>query len=85
VKIDKLTLELLTLAERGERVPCSDPASHELWTSEHDHHRATAIKLCGHCPVIAVCREVAEEREETWSVYGGVDFSQRSGRKKRAA
>jgi transcription factor WhiB len=83
MKYDKLTMSLLSLAEAGRRTPCGDPASHSLWTSEHDKERALAVKLCGHCEIRTVCRDVAEEREETWGVFGGQDFSQRQGAKKR--
>ncbi|MFL6047908.1 MAG: WhiB family transcriptional regulator [Propionibacteriaceae bacterium] len=40
--------------------------------------------LCDHCPVLTVCRDTAEERGETWGVWGGVDRSIRPGQKKAA-
>jgi hypothetical protein len=82
---DALTLALLSMASRGERTHCSDPATHHLWCSEHDGERAVAIKLCDHCPVEDVCRETAELRGETWGVWGAKDFSVRPGRKKAQA
>jgi hypothetical protein len=42
-----------------------------------------AIMLCDHCPVLTVCRDTAELRQETWGVWGGKDFSRRPGRAKR--
>jgi hypothetical protein len=68
---DPLTLALLNLAARGERTDCSDPASHYLWLSEHDNERAVAAMLCDHCPVLQVCRDTAEQRDERWGVWGG--------------
>jgi hypothetical protein len=65
---DQLTLALLGLAERGERTHCSDPTSHHLWLSEHDTERAIAVTLCDHCPVLTVCRDTAELRDERWGV-----------------
>jgi hypothetical protein len=85
VPTDTLTLALLGLAERGERTHCSDPTSHHLWLSERDAERATAVMLCDHCPILTVCRDTAEQRQETWGVWGGKDFSRRPGRKKEAA
>jgi hypothetical protein len=79
---DALTLALLGLAATGERTHCSDPTSHHLWLSEHDTERAIAITLCDHCPVLTVCRDTAEQRDERWGVWGGVDRSIRSGRPK---
>jgi Transcription factor WhiB len=70
---DPLTLALLNLAARGERTHCSDPASHYLWLSEHDNERAVAAMLCDHCPVLQVCRDTAEQRDERWGVWGGSD------------
>ena len=82
--IDALTLALLTLAERGERTHCSDPSSHHLWLSESKSERQTAVTLCQHCPVLTVCRNTAEQRDERWGVWGGRDFSRRPGRRKVA-
>ena len=84
VRTDALTLALLGLAERGERTHCSDPATHHLWLSEHEGERAVVVMLCRHCPVLTVCRDTAEVRQETWGVWGGKDFSRRPGRKKAA-
>jgi Transcription factor WhiB len=83
VPTDQLTLALLGLAARGQRTHCSDPTSHHLWLSEHQTERATAVMLCDHCPILTVCRDTAEQRQETWGVWGGKDFSRRPGRAKR--
>ena len=81
---DQLTRALLDMAARGERTHCSDSASKHLWLSEHDGERKVAALLCRHCPVETVCRDTAEQRDERWGVWGGVDRSVRPGRKKAA-
>jgi hypothetical protein len=81
---DALTLALLNLAARGERTHCSDPTTHHLWLSESESERAIAVTLCDHCPVLTVCRDTAEQRDERRGVSGGVDRSIRPGRKKAA-
>jgi hypothetical protein len=70
---DTLTIALLNMAERGERTHCSDPTSHHLWLSEHESERAVAVMLCDHCPVLTVCRQTAELRQESCGVWGGRD------------
>jgi hypothetical protein len=66
-RTDQLTRALLDMAARGERSHCSDPASHHLWLSDHERERQTAIMLCDHCPVLTVCRDTAELRDERWA------------------
>jgi hypothetical protein len=79
---DALTIALLNMAAGGQRTHCSDPTSHHLWLSEHPQDRAIAAKLCRGCPVLTVCRDTAEERDERWGVWGGIDRSRRPGRPK---
>jgi hypothetical protein len=79
---DQLTRALLDIAARGQRTHCSDPTSHHLWLSERERERQVAIMLCDHCPVLTVCRDTAELRQETWGVWGGKDFSRRPGRRR---
>jgi hypothetical protein len=79
---DQLTMALLNMAARGQRTHCSDPATHHLWLSEHDNERATAVLLCDQCPVLTICGQTAELRDERWGEWGGVDRSVRPGRKK---
>jgi Transcription factor WhiB len=81
---DRLLRALITLAARGQRTHCSDAGSSEIWLSEHEPERAEAVKLCRGCPVIQPCGQAAEERDERWGVWGGVDRSIRPGRKKAA-
>ena len=85
IPADTLTRALLDLAAAGLRTHCSDPATHHLWLSERETERATAVMLCDHCPVLTVCRDTAEQRDERWGVWGGHDFSVRPGRPKNKA
>jgi hypothetical protein len=39
---DRLTVALLNLVHTGERPHCSDPSTHEWWTSEHKAARRLA-------------------------------------------
>jgi Transcription factor WhiB len=78
---DELNRALLSLAADGDRPRCSDPITRELWTAEHAAHRAIAVKWCKRCPVLVLCRQAAEERNEQFGVWGGVDRSIRPGRK----
>ena len=84
VASDQLTRALLDMAARGERTHCSDPATHHLWLSEDQRDRDIAVMMCTHCPVLTVCRDTAELRDERWGVWGGIDRSVRPGRKKAA-
>jgi hypothetical protein len=77
---DQLTLALLNMAARGERTHCSDPTTHQLWLSEHEGERQVAVMLCDHCPVLTVCRETAELRDERLGVWGGRDLTRRPGK-----
>ena len=70
---DELNRALLSLAAAGDRPRCSDPITRELWTAEHAAERALAVKWCRGCEVRQLCAEAAEERDERWGVWGGVD------------
>jgi Transcription factor WhiB len=91
MKIDALTMALLNLAEKGVRTPCSDAPYREsgvvfpnLWLSDNAGKRSVAAKLCRSCPVIEPCLESAQARDERHGVWGGVDLTQRPGKKKAA-
>jgi hypothetical protein len=81
---DQLSKALINAASQGLRPHCSDPSSHHLWLSDHEAERQIAITLCDHCTVLTVCRDTAEQRDERWGVWGGVDRSVRPRRKKAA-
>jgi hypothetical protein len=76
IATDQLTRALLNMAARGERGHCSDPTSHHLWLSEHESERAIAILLCDHCPVLTVCRDTADLRQETWAFGAAATLAQ---------
>ncbi len=61
---------LLELTEQGVRVPCHDA---DEWTSDHADDRAYATALCRPCPVLALCRQAADEVKATSHVWGGTD------------
>jgi hypothetical protein len=76
----QLNRRLLT----GNRPRCSDPVDHQLWTSEDQRDRDIASTWCKGCEYLELCGQAAEERQETWGVWGGRDRSIRPGRKKAA-
>lgn len=45
----------------------------ELWFPHDKDNYAEAVALCGRCPLVGLCREVAIARGET-GVWGGVLF-----------
>jgi len=62
--------ELLRLTEQGVRVPCHGG---DEWCSDAADDRAYAAALCRPCPVLALCRQAADELKATYHVWGGVD------------
>lgn len=78
---DQRKKALLADAARGVRPRCSDPETHDYWTSEHAGHRALAALWCHGCPVFAECGEFAAAHDERWGVWAGVDRSVRPGKK----
>lgn len=70
---DRLDRALLNLATEGRRPRCGEHADTDLWTSESPEDRRRAAELCSACPLLAPCAEAAEEMEERWHVFGGVD------------
>lgn len=79
-----LNRRLLELAQRGERLRCSDPITNVMWTSESAADRATAALWCNGCDVLDLCAAVAVEEDHRWGVWGGRDFSRRAGRPRNA-
>ena len=65
-----LASELFRLTEQGVRVPCHNA---DEWTSDHADDRAYAAALCRPCPVLAPCRQAADEGNATYHVWGGTD------------
>ena len=56
----------------GEVTPC---AGRNEWLSSRKADKRTAIRLCESCPAQAACREFAMTNNESFGVWGGVDFS----------
>ncbi len=67
---EALAGELLRLTEQDVRVPCHGG---DEWTSDHAEDRAYAAALCQPCPVLALCRQAADELKATYHVWGGRD------------
>jgi Transcription factor WhiB len=78
---DRLNKALLGLAIRGERVRCSDPVDHLMWTSENPDERASAARRCAGCEVFDLCGLAALERNEKWGVFAGVDFTRKTAKR----
>lgn len=55
-------------------LPCrtTDP---ELWFSNYPRDRRTAASHCTPCPLRAACQSYAFETQQSWGVWGGVDFT----------
>jgi len=73
---EQLNRALLSLAVQRRRTPC-DSTDRHLWLSDNPAERATAAERCTPCPVIGLCGESAEARDEQWGVWGGIDRSNR--------
>jgi hypothetical protein len=80
---DRLTQALITAASQGLRPHCSDAGSW-LWLSNDPADRREAAAMCTECPVFDPCGQAAEERDERFGVWAGVDRTVTSGRKKAA-
>jgi hypothetical protein len=80
---DQLTQALITAASRGLRPDCSDAGSW-LWLCNDPADRRQAAAMCTDCPVFDPCGQAAEERDERFGVWGGVDRTITPGRKKVA-
>jgi hypothetical protein len=84
---EHLDTALASMAERGERPPCTaDPDG--LWFGDTSTHRAEAARICiKRCPLVLECRAVAKELPATWrtGVWGGHDYTRTRPKKRRAA
>jgi len=67
---EQLSLALADLADRGQATPCHGA---DEWTSDHADDRAYAAALCRPCPVLALCRQAADELKATRHVWAGTD------------
>jgi len=64
--------ELHELAERHLTTPCQGRHG-DRWTSDHADDREWAAHCCRLCPVLASCRQAADEQGEKHHVWAGVD------------
>ena len=67
----------------NERIPCQGPHS-DWWTSDDAEEREAAARQCQGCPVIEACAAAADEADERWHVWGGVDRTHHQSRGRRA-
>jgi hypothetical protein len=70
---EQLTRALVDLATEGRRPRCGEPGGHELWCSDDAADRAQAARWCTGCPVLDECGAAADEHDERFGVFGGVD------------
>ena len=56
----------------GEVTPCAGRNEH---LSNRAADKQTAIRLCGDCPAKHACREFAEANNESFGIWGGIDFA----------
>lgn len=70
---DRFDRALVDMAAEGRRPRCGEHADRDLWTSDDRDERRRAAQLCARCPLLRPCAEAAEEMEERWHVFGGVD------------
>ncbi len=78
-----MDMALVALAARGERPRCAWPDIGHWWTSDDPEERARAARRCAGCPVFSACAAAADEMQESWGVWAGVD--RRPSRAARAA
>jgi len=73
---------LLDLAEQGQRTPCQG-RRRDRWTSDDatDSEWAASVCLTLACPMLEECGAAADERDERFGVWGGVDCTAPSHRR----
>lgn len=70
---ERLTRALVELASRGHRPPCGDYGRGELWLSDDPDDRRLAASWCYGCPILDLCHDAAEEKDERFGVWAGID------------
>lgn len=71
------------------RALCRDVEPELFYTNRGTRGRAStrqveaAQRICFQCPVIDLCAKYADDNQETWGVWGGVDRSPKSFKDKR--
>ena len=82
---EALTRALVSLAAHGRRPRCGEPGGHELWLSDDATERAQAATWCAGCPVLVECAAAADEHDERFGVFGGVDRTPPPAKRRSAA
>ncbi len=80
-------LELLAPGSWQNDAACRD-ADPELFFSNDDADRETALAMCAECPVRTECLEQALATRESYGIWGGTDEQERKRllrRRRRAA
>jgi hypothetical protein len=72
---ERLTRELMALADRDQSTPCQSSPHRDRWTSDDPDEREWAAHMCRMCPLLRECGLAADDRKERWHVYGGRDRS----------
>jgi len=80
-----LSVALSALADRRLRTPCQNPRTRDRWTADNHEDREYAVAACRPCPVLALCRQAADELKATYHVWGGTDRTVTPTRPKRAS
>jgi hypothetical protein len=70
---------LLRMAENGQAPPCFGLPG---FTSDDPLERAIAAPICQTCPLLDLCTAAADERDESFGVWGGTDRTPRHYRAK---
>ena len=82
---EALTRVLVALATQGRRPRCGEPKGHEMWLSDDADDRAQAAALCAGCAVLTECGAAADEHDERFGVFGGVDRTPPPASRRRSA
>ncbi len=70
------------LVDVGGAVPCWDRTHGNPWIGESAEEREYAAHRCVPCPLIAACGAMALEQHVSFGIFGGLDFTQRPGKRR---
>jgi hypothetical protein len=71
----RLNTALINLAVQGERVRCSDPVDHALWTSDDQRDGGVAVQWCAGCVLIPSAMTPPRNATNGITFWGGRDFT----------
>ncbi|MGL5406329.1 MAG: WhiB family transcriptional regulator [Propionibacteriaceae bacterium] len=74
--LNELYRHIAQTVDDGQEVPCLDPESGHLWTSNKPKERYEAKLAClaGPCPVFNLCITAAQAEKINAGVWGGIDI-----------